>query len=708
MPPEDKTVINADSGEQVDKAIEGMEDYSDAAAQARANINQLGVAQSEAAEHASALGSVISGVGSMMGRISQPITNLLQGMNGLTEATQKQSSVFGLGATYLIGYTDRVSGVAKAMNINPVNGYMEQFKSLANVINDNSSALSAKQSALAQLKEILNSTGAPLNEINNAFASGVPHILNYAKNVLSSADSLFTMRDSQLAMAASTGNMSEFWEAAGADLDTLNNSLAAHQTVLDNVALRTGAAPESIREWYGQLAKIPGAMQQMVRDTNSAGQETEFFSALLLQAQANGRNFNTVIQEASDLFVNYGITGDNALTVIGRISEVSEKSKIPIDALKSSLMSTANNFAGLANAGEASGKQFNALANNINNYYQALLKTGMSSSGALASINQMTSAVSNLSIAQKSFLSQQTGGPGGLMGGFQIQKMLMEGDTAGVFEKARETLMKQMGGNIVGIDEASQSQSAANQLQRQIMMLQQGPLSQFAKTENDAIRLLEALKNNDVGAISPQLSETVVQDQINRGDMLREQTRTPLTDWQAMFNAMTFKVDFANADTIQRTLSQRPGTTRIDTESSKQMRDNLATPTSRFNIPGSTGESVAQLAPLTAQLAQQLFPNLQGAASGLIANISNPDTINANTTAAQQLANAPRANTNTEQNNNQNNQNQNNASQSSLPNTEHTIRVKIDGLCTDCGQKTHSSEHLHAVSPQAANANRKR
>ena len=83
------------------------------------------------------------------------------------------------------------------------------------------------------------------------------------------------------------------------------------------------------------------------------------------------------------------------------------------------------------------------------------------------------------------------------MGAAQIEKMIRSGDIEGVQKKVMDTLKKQFG-KIVTLDEATQSEGSAAQRQKQIMLLQQGPLGAMAKTPEDAGRLLDAMAKGKV------------------------------------------------------------------------------------------------------------------------------------------------------------------------------------------------------------------
>jgi hypothetical protein len=95
-----------------------------------------------------------------------------------------------------------------------------------------------------------------------------------------------------------------------------------------------------------------------------------------------------------------------------------------------------------------------------------------------------------------------------------------------VFEMTKNQMTKMMG-PLVSVQEASQSPQAAAQLTRQISMLKQGPLGQFAKTDQEAERIIEAFKTGKPGDIKALAKDMAAP--LDKGLDYQKQTATGIS-----------------------------------------------------------------------------------------------------------------------------------------------------------------------------------
>jgi hypothetical protein len=336
------------------------------------------------------------------------------------------------------------------------------------------------------------------------------------------------------------------------NLISINALLEKQAAMMSNAVKATGLAPEVIQRYYSELGAIPKALEATVVSSGSSAESVSMLTATIKTAMGTGRSYAEVIDDMKLAFKDYNITGEDALRFSTRMSEISNKFGINLDVVRDSLRSTANTFKMFGNEADAS-------ARILNQYVGALKSTGLSGDAAVEVVTSMTSALGNLNIAQKSFLSAQTGGPGGLMGAFQIEKMMREGKIDEVFDKVREQMQKQFGG-IVSLDEASRSQASASQLTRQMMILRQGPLGQFAKTDQEAIRILEGFKAKQEGR-SPvsDLSSRVVQESMDKGTLIQEKSYTELSKIRGVLEGLRGTADVSNLGFMQSALTASSG-----------------------------------------------------------------------------------------------------------------------------------------------------
>ena len=246
-------------------------------------------------------------------------------------------------------------------------------------------------------------------------------------------------------------------------------------------------------------------------------------TAVIETATASGRNQADVMKDLKTAFQDFNIVGENALRFSVRMHDVSTRLKAPIEDVTNSLRGSADAFRMFATGQESASKSAESLANTLNVYGAALESTGLSATAATEVAGNLSNQVAKLSTGQLAFISQQRGGPGGLMGAAQ-ETVKLQSDPGAVVADAMKTLQQQFG-RIVTVQEAATSEAAASQNIKQTTMLQQllGPL---AKDQPTANRLLEAMKNTQGRPedFAKALSPTGVKDAAAQGMDMQKKT----------------------------------------------------------------------------------------------------------------------------------------------------------------------------------------
>jgi hypothetical protein len=153
--------------------------------------------------------------------------------------------------------------------------------------------------------------------------------------------------------------------------------------------------------------------------------------------------------------------------------------------------------------------------------------------------------------AQKAFLSSQTGGAGGLRGSFEIDMMMREGNMGEVYKKMEQSLRQQFGGNITTLEEGSQSDTAAAQLEKQKQFLMSGPFGNIVKSADQAYRLLEAFKDSgpggiDINALSKS-TEGALQEALTVSDEMQSKQVDLLTTLSNDIKTILLEAQISNA-----------------------------------------------------------------------------------------------------------------------------------------------------------------
>ena len=310
------------------------------------------------------------------------------------------------------------------------------------------------------------------------------------KDLAESADVGLKFRQQFLEMSASTGNLNEIYKKSGEGLQNLNILLNQHAIQLKNSAIATGSTLEQTNKWYAELGQIPGSLNSIVSVSKLASENQDMLTAAMRMASATGMDQASVTGLLTTAYEKYGLVGEKALNMIARISDESNKLGVRLKDVKGFITEVANQF-------QFFGDQTTAAANVLDKMVSAFDKTKISGTNAIAIVQSMVGNLKSLSIGAKAFISGQTGGPGGLMGAFQIDKLLSEGKMDVVFDKVKQQMTKMMGGNIVTLQEAAASPQAAAQMQKQVQMLTEGPLGKMIQSPDQAYQLLDAMKRQE-------------------------------------------------------------------------------------------------------------------------------------------------------------------------------------------------------------------
>lgn len=330
--------------------------------------------------------------------------------------------------------------------------------------------------AVASAMEVAKKTGVELTDVL------VGQMTTFAKNVERGE----AMKNAYLKLAAASGSLGDTYRRSGQGLTDLNKVVDEHRNYIKSAADSVNVSSDVMQKYYVEMGRLPGVYKQNIDLTSVGGKQLSFLSAAASVATATQRDFKEVVGDVTTAMYKYGASSKEALVFTSRISEISNNLGIELGIVEGVMSGVADQFKLIGNQAESSSKL-------VNNLFQSFQAGGVTASNAADMIKHITGQISNLSIAQKSFLSAQTGGAGGLMGGFQVDLMMRQGKLDEVFNKFKQQMTRQLG-PIVSLDEAAASPEAASRLTRQRAMLQSGPLGSFAKTGDEAQRILDAFR----------------------------------------------------------------------------------------------------------------------------------------------------------------------------------------------------------------------
>lgn len=460
-----------------------------------------------------------AGAGATTDSLTNSATNLVQ--NGL----QKIAAAGPLAAAALVGVSQASQNFAAGLDSARVTTFSEQLKAIGTAAVRPGAAIGELQKAGAGLLTMLEKVGGGSRE-QSGFISrmwdviraggkdvgvAVKMISDYAQNVVALGDEMTVVRQATLAQATASGALDAVLHKAGNNMKDFNAIAAQQQQMWVATGKALGILPADVAKYAGELNKIPGVLDQMVGGHAKAAAETKIFQDSLRLMKITGRDYESINKEMRDAVMQFGTSQKGALDYTTRMSVAAKELKIPVDELQKAINGSSSAFKAFVTGEESGNEMTKNLQASMAGYIQMLRNAHVPMSVATDMAGQFATRIGEMTIAQKAFISGQTGGPGGLMGAFQLDKLMDEGKIDQVFTKVQDVLRKQFG-RVVTTAQAAQSQSAAEQMTRQIMILRQGPLGQFAKSDAEARRLLDAMASGSGGAEMKKMTSELKQE----------------------------------------------------------------------------------------------------------------------------------------------------------------------------------------------------
>lgn len=659
---------------------------------------------------------------------AQSGTPVLEFLKGAATGSNALNMMLNAGTTALLGH-------AKAFETNNsffksgaglVTDYSNSIGNISTVLSNVGSAAN-KLSQITGFDTIMSSLKKAVPEsVIKAFGVASGSITEFIKTLSKSADNASKFEQSIFSMAAATGRLGPLAKQAGVGFKNLQSVALEQVDLYTNLANASGVSTQAVMAHYAELSKIPGALEKNVMLGKEQATSMHSLTAAYKFAAGSGRDVSEVINDLSVAYNNYNIVGEKALNFTSRMSDLTEKLGVPLENVRGYMRGVSEQFRLFGDQTEGSSKI-------LNNFFKSFTDQNLSAGEATRMIGSLTNKMAHLDIAQKAFLSGQTGGPGGLMGGFQIAKMLQEGKVDEVFDKVLKQMQKQMG-KIVSLDEAAASPAAAAQMQKQVQTLRQGPLGSFASSDEEAYKILGAFAKGKTGE-ALEGKEEVLSKVMTRGNDFQEKSYNVLRSIDNNMSRLAMQTDIGNLGMARGLLAGRGttltgGTYTTDTnEFVKNTRSGAQKEAAETKI--NVADTIAGAADTAAgksraRLANTNFGALESGSAQAINNsdVTSPDykALKADTDAAIKLKRMSTDGLITGGSTNSNiryatrtkpiikppadgviaaRQDGRQPDRNATAPLKGSIDVAVSGICLDCRKKTDVSNHALAINPSA-------
>lgn len=449
-------------------------------------------------------------------KIGETIESFSQG-DSMSEFINANRNSFAALNLSVIGVSKSFTSLNNAANVKNISYFSDQITAITKQTNN------AKELG-SGFSKIFN-VNIPLDIINK----GGKAIKSYMIEMAAAADNQLKLQQATIGSAAASGDISQIWNRAGNNLQNLNAITEERNAMITASSKATNTDQAIMIEHYQALGQVSGALTTNISLGDDATNKMSVLTAATKLAAGTGQDFALIAGDMKTALQQYNKTGEEALRFTANISSLNEKLGVELNDVRSYMNKVAESFGGMGDQTDSAAKSYYVLS-------KSLQDVGVSAHRANEMVINITNGISGMSIAQKGFISAQSGGSGGLMGGFQMDLLIKQGKINEVMQKSMDVMKKQFGGKPVTVEEAASSPQAAAQLQKQIMMVRQGPLGSLAKDDTSAMKLIEAMSKGEMdfkkeikGLSGKGGAKDPLKEGIDRGTKLQERQTTLLS-----------------------------------------------------------------------------------------------------------------------------------------------------------------------------------
>ena len=504
------------------------------------------------------LAEMIDGLKNLKGNLSEVSSKLEEVAKNTTLSGEEfhkfiTKAVHGLGITgasadSLVGKLKKIGEMAKEAfsHVDIVQSYntvLEKLKTTVSDLADRYGGLAAEgglmlgaiyrtdQSTLfKKLGESAKDAAGDINEATKSVLklSGFENTSfgKYTQELATRADSARDMENSILTQAAAMGKLNEVYGEAGSGLAGLSNRTEEYAKFSSTIGSAVGLVPNQMADAMVKASKVPGMLDEVSKTGMIAGQQIHEFQAALEVATGSGQSYTVVLEDLRNTKDRFAISTEKALEIVARTGDVAQATGVKLEYVRKYVDAATNSFGMLGNNAQSAIDIFNDMAPALKDLGAGPEQIQKIMEGAAKGISEMT-------IAQKGFLSASTGGPGGLKGAFEIDYQISQGKASDVFQKVKDNLQKQIGAPMVTLEQARGSDAAAAQMQKQISMIKSSSLGGMAKTDDAAIKLLDAMaRQQDLGKVAKELisPQKSLEDTMKKGATIQDHNNNVMID----------------------------------------------------------------------------------------------------------------------------------------------------------------------------------
>ena len=222
-------------------------------------------------------------------------------------------------------------------------------------------------------------------------------------------------------------------------LSNLSNVSKNYEDKLGNIATATHSDREATGAYFESLSKLPPIYGENVDGATRMKDQMDNLSTNMTLAHGSGQQFADVLAQQKTLMDTFNVKAEDSNNITAEGAQLTQKFGVNIADTTGFLTSMADTFQML-------GDNTEGVTGIFNEFFGGLREGGLGIKPAIETVKQMGESLAHLTIAQKAFISGRTGGPGGLIGGIQLERDLAAGKTKEVMDRLRTIIYAKSSG----------------------------------------------------------------------------------------------------------------------------------------------------------------------------------------------------------------------------------------------------------------------
>lgn len=490
-------------------------------------------------------------------------------MQGTGNLINQQATAFGLLTAGLLTTTQKFTSLGQSMDgLSRLGSFSEQTETLVKTLSQGGSVIGSTTDAGKKMISMLANMGVGGRVLAETVNMSSTALAAFAKNMITGADNTLRFQGALMQGAASGGGMDLLYNGLkngdkaftgiGTHLEKLNQVTQQFMAIQADAADATGLSSDQLSKYYNVLINTPAGMEAMAKGIDIAGTHMGTLTAVTQLAQGAGLDIAQTYKDINKVIIETGMNYQGATGFATRFADVSKDLHARTDDVRDALLKSSTTFKMWNTNGEQAAKMNQGLADSVKNYAAALEAAGVPAANALELATAQTQQMGNLSEAQESFISQQTGGAGGIKGALEYEELIKK-DPVAAQKKMVQTMEQQIGGKAISREEAlATGQEDKYMLERKLLM--SGSLGMKAGTTAEAEDMLAAMskgiqyKKTDEKDVARTAAEA-----IRTGKEQEQLTYTGIKQANLTAERVMLTAGTINAGTLEKMGSARAG-----------------------------------------------------------------------------------------------------------------------------------------------------